>query len=116
MFGKGLNPASAEVPVAQVEGKSIAVNSTDFVDSGKEFSGKVAGTSGQLNPPLADPFAITRTVGLSLVAFLSILLALDLIILKKRGVFRISSHHLAHLSILGLTAATLLSSRLGEIL
>jgi len=41
---------------------------------------------------------------------------LDFIILKRRGVFRFSSHHLAHLSFLGLAGASMFLTKAGEIL
>ena len=47
---------------------------------------------------------------------ISILLLLDLIILRRRGVFRISSHHLAHLSFLAVSGAAILASNSGDIL
>lgn len=65
---------------------------------------------------LIDQFKITKSVGLGLISLMVILLAIDLIILRKRGVFRITSYHLAHMAILGVAAAALLSASPGAIL
>lgn len=66
--------------------------------------------------PVIDPFALTRMAGIFLVSFVALLLALDLIILKRRGVFRISSYHLAHFGFLAIAGASILLSKAGEIL
>lgn len=63
-----------------------------------------------------DPFALTKILGIFLTSFIALLLALDFIILKKRGVFRISSHHFAHLGFLAVLGASIFFSHAGEIL
>lgn len=67
-------------------------------------------------PSTFDPFNITRFAGVSLISFIALLLVLDFIILKRRGVFRLSSHHFAHLSFLGLSGTSLFMTKVGEIL
>ncbi len=63
-----------------------------------------------------DPFALSKTASLSIIFFMGVLLLCDMYILKKRGVFRLSSHHIAHMSLLTLTAAGILSMGPGSIL
>jgi len=67
-------------------------------------------------PTIVDPFSLTKIVGFSLLLFIAILTALDLLVLYKRGVFRISSHHVSHLSFLSLGSASLFLHKAGEIL
>lgn len=64
---------------------------------------------------LFDPFVISKVFGLGVIAFVVILLTVDFWVLRKRGVFRITSHHLAHMAILGVAAATIISKNPGEV-
>lgn len=66
--------------------------------------------------PLFNPYSVFKTAGLVLISFLILLLSIDILVLYKRGVFRISTNHLAHMSLLAFSAATLLSSNSGSIL
>lgn len=63
-----------------------------------------------------DPYKFTKSASFAVITLMIILLALDLFVLYKRGIFRISSNHLAHMAILGIAAATLLNSSPGSIL
>lgn len=76
----------------------------------------VSGVQTNLSKPMIDPTYVSKVIGLGIMAFLVALLTLDWIILKKRGVFRISSSHLAHMAILGVTAAGVLTVNGGSIL
>lgn len=66
--------------------------------------------------PMFDSFAVTRNISLALISFLAMLLVLDFVILKKRGVVRVSSHHLSHFALLGVAGATVAASNGGAIL
>lgn len=67
--------------------------------------------------PFIDRFALTKTIGLVAIGFVALLLILDFIIIKKRGVFRIaSSRHLPHFAVLGTAAGLLMSMSPGSIL
>ena len=70
----------------------------------------------QAKEPLIDPYQSIKIVGFSIISFILILMVLDLLILRRRGVFRFSSHHLAHMAILGAVAAILASAAPGSIL
>lgn len=63
-----------------------------------------------------DPYMIMRIAGIALISFIALLLLGDWIILKRRGVVRVSSHHLAHLSFLAVAGASLFLTRIGDIL
>jgi len=65
---------------------------------------------------LVDPFKVTKSIGLSLISFIVILLLVDMIVLRRRGVLRISSHHLAHMAVLSVAGAAILTASPGNIL
>ena len=65
---------------------------------------------------LVDPFKVSKSVGLSLISLIVILLLVDMIVLRRRGVLRISSHHLAHMAILSVAGAAILTASPGSIL
>ncbi|MDO8429466.1 MAG: CAP domain-containing protein [Candidatus Daviesbacteria bacterium] len=69
-----------------------------------------------LSKPLLDPFWVVKIVGMGLIVLVSFLILMDFIILKQRGVFRLTSHHFAHLSFLAASSMALISSKVGEIL
>ena len=65
---------------------------------------------------LIDPFKVSKSIGLSIISLLAILLLIDLIVLRRRGILRIQSHHIAHMVVLSTAAAALISSGSGRIL
>lgn len=119
MFGTaGTPPTTAKVAVADQQ-----------IDIPKEeVASKPAVVAAVTNPPpnntlvnttppaLIDPYIFYKSAGLTLIGFLTILLSVDLIVLYRRGIFRLSSHHVAHMSLLGLTAGSLFMSSPGAIL
>lgn len=77
----------------------------------------VAGTQNNPIPnALIDPTIVIKAAGMSFFVLISVLLLADFIVLKKRGVFRLSSAHVAHLSFLALAGASTIISKVGEIL
>lgn len=66
--------------------------------------------------PLMDPHKVIKSSGLTVISLLAVLLIIDLMVLRLRGVFRITSHHVAHLSILSIALASILTSSPGSIL
>lgn len=76
----------------------------------------IAGAQNEPSRSLIDPFITTKVVGIFMIGFVAMLLIVDFIILRKRGVFRLSSHHLAHLGFLAIAGTALLASHAGEIL
>lgn len=75
----------------------------------------VAGTQ-STSKPVADPYMIMKVIGVGLVIFIAGLLTADLVVLRRRGVFRVSSHHLVHISFLILLATAIIVSKIGNIL
>lgn len=65
---------------------------------------------------MIDSFMLTKTLGLIVIGFIALLLVIDLIIIKRRAVARISSRHLPHFAFLGSAAAALWNTGGGSIL
>lgn len=64
---------------------------------------------------LINPLKISKFFGLLLTTFIGTLLLIDLYVLKRRGVFRIASHHVAHMAILGVAATVIYTTSGGDI-
>lgn len=116
MLGAAYSPLAAAPPEVNLEGTKIEVEPAEVEKSRPVL---VAGAQNSLTPPVGksflDPYVIFRAAGISLVSLIVLLLALDFAVLKRRGVFRLSSHHLAHMSLLALTGASLFVSQAGDI-
>lgn len=97
-----------------VQGKQISVPNQDFARKPQLIA---ALSETKLNTKsVLDPYLFTKYAGVSVIVFMGMLLSLDLLVLYRRGIFRISSHHIAHMSILSIAAASLLTSSPGAIL
>ncbi len=109
----GTTELLARKPTIEVQGKQLAVPSQDLTN--KPTLSLVS--SPQINTKtLFDPYQVTKVAGFGVIIFMTLLLSLDFWILKKRGVFRISSHHIAHMALLSLTAGSLLLASPGAVL
>ena len=115
-FGSTQNLGAA--PVVAVAGKQITVAKDDYnsklelVASGVET---VVDTKASIKPIL-DTYSFSKTAGLSVITLLIILLTIDVLVLRRRGVFRISSHNIAHMALLSLAAGSLFLAAPGAIL
>ena len=109
----GTNQYVNTAPVVDVGGKPMVVPRQDF-----DKPSLVAAVSETklAAKPLFDPFWISKIAGFSVIAVIAILLAIDLWVLKMRGVFRFSSHHIAHMALLSLAAGGLFAAGSGAIL
>ena len=110
-FGTTENVVSR--PTAEISGKQIQIPQTELDKPQLAVS--------SLNPQaninsLFDPYQATKYASLSVIIFMAVLLVIDLYVLYRRRVFRISSHHLAHMSILSISTASILFSSPGAIL
>ncbi len=118
----GTTEILAKNPTINVQGKQIAVSPEDFnkpLDYSPSANKPIMTVTSQVQlntSSLLDPYQISRVAGFSLIILVTILLSLDLWILKRRGVFRISSNHIAHMALLSLTAGSLLMASPGAIL
>lgn len=101
-------------PIVDIQGKQIEVPLQDFVNPPQIVQGALGVQPA--NKSLIDPYLISKTAGFSVIALIAVLLALDTLILKRRGVLRISSHNAAHMALLSLAAGSLLIAGPGAVL
>lgn len=112
MFGTNQNMAMN--PAVEVQGKQIAVPQQDLTN--KPALALTLSETGQNTKALLDPYAVSKWAGFSIIILITVLLTLDVYALKKRGVFRLSSHHIAHMALLSLAAGSLYLTGPGAIL
>lgn len=107
----GTTEILASKPTVDVQGKQIEVPKS-------EFNKPLLSVASELQPikSLVDPYQISKMAGFSVIILVTILLTLDLWVLKRRGVFRISSNHIAHMALLSLAAGSLFMASPGAIL
>ena len=110
----GTNEMIAAKPVVEVQGKEVAVPEQAFSNT-PGLVGALGETKLAANA-LIDPYSVSRMAGFSVITLITILLAVDLWVLRKRGVLRLSSHHFAHMSLLALSAGSLYTASPGAIL
>lgn len=110
MFGTPTNVVVRGPQLSNESAQRVAVQSEPARIQGTNVSQEIVKQSS------FDPIAVTRIIGFALIGFMALLLMIDLLILKKRGVFRLSSHHIAHLSFLALAGISIIVSKAGEIL
>lgn len=110
-FGTTQNLATN--PSVDVQGKQIALSKQEF--NKPELLISIPETK-LSNKVLIDPYSVSKLAGLTVIILVSFLLILDILILKKRGVFRISSHHIAHMALLSLAAGSLIMGSPGVVL
>lgn len=104
MFGKPYEALAAQ-PTITLSGKSLVVDQKTQEALSRSYF--VAGSKEYFNQAMINPYEVTRGIGFGITILLGTLLLIDMVVLKRRGVFRFSSHHLAHLSLLILLAFTL---------
>lgn len=112
MFGHPYEAVAARPQVDTTDQNSTA---RQIVPSSKEV---LASRSNDEPVPnaLINPSTIIKVAGLGLFTLIAALLLADFLVLRRRGVFRISSAHVAHLSFLALAGTSTLLSKAGEIL
>lgn len=100
-------------PSVSTGGKNIEISKAEY-NNKPELLGTIQ--TPKIIPSLIDPYQTYKIAGVSLISFIGILLFIDVLVLYRRGVFRFSSHHLAHMSLLSLTAASIITGSPGSIL
>jgi hypothetical protein len=65
---------------------------------------------------IINPYVINRVFGFGLLALIGSLMIVDILVLRRRGVFRVSSHHVAHVGLILIVGGALLVIRAGNIL
>lgn len=110
----GSTSALAGKPSVDVQGQTIEVSKEEY-NSKPQFN--IASTeTAVVQKPLFDPYQVYKTAGFSIVVLITVLLTIDIWVLRKRGVFRLSSHHIAHMALLSLAAGSLAVLNPGAIL
>ncbi len=113
MFGTtraGLASASE----VSVSGKSFTVSKAEY-SKPILLSPQVESRPSVLSA-LIDPYQVSKIFGLGVIFLMGSLLFIDFMILRKRGILRLTSHHLAHFSLLSVTATALITGGPGSIL
>lgn len=110
----GTTEILANKPSMNIQGKQISVPPKDFVSEPQLVS--VASETKFSIKPIFDPYQVSKVAGFSVIILVAILLTLDIWVLKRRRVFRISSHNIAHMALLSLAAGSLLMASPGAIL
>ncbi|MBI2019280.1 hypothetical protein HYS95_01255 [Candidatus Daviesbacteria bacterium] len=110
----GTTDMLAAKPAMEVQGKQIAVPEQALDNQPRLGTAVIA--QKPVVKPLLDPYAVSKTAGISVLVLITFLLIVDVWVLKKRGVFRFSSHHVAHMALLSLAAGSLIMSGPGQVL
>lgn len=105
--------AFANSPSVDVQGKQIAVPPQDLVNPPALLAAPAVQANTKI---LIDPFSVSKIAGFSVLILITVLLTVDVWVLRKRGVLRISSHHVAHMALLSLAAGSLFMAGSGVIL
>ena len=111
-------------PTVAVQDKKIEVPASEIakakeiVSQPETKSVTKSQTFSNTEPPkiLVDPYQVSKMAGFTVITLISVLLLADLLILKRRGVFRLSSHHFAHMALLSLAAGSLFMASPGVVL
>ncbi|MBI2196419.1 hypothetical protein HYU45_02285 [Candidatus Daviesbacteria bacterium] len=114
----GTNEMLAAQPSIEVQGKQIAVPEQAFSNT-PELVGALGETKLSANVligPYIDPYYVSKVIGFSVIVLITVLLIVDIWVLKRRGVFRLSSHNIAHMALLSLAAGSLFMAGPGAIL
>lgn len=118
MFGRPAQAVAAIPPQTDLKGAEVKAEIPPLLPQSQPLSvaGSALSDQNVSGRPLLDPFVATRTAGLSLIMIISTLLIVDFVVLRRRGVFRFSSHHFAHLSFMAVVGTSLILSKAGEVL
>ncbi len=110
--------ATAQKPTINVGGEKVELTQQQVaaVPTTLPEVPLVAGVKENSTPVVIDPFKTTKVLGVGVLTLIFILIMIDLYLLRKRAIFKVTSRHLPHLALLGLSAATLLSMNSGSIL
>ena len=101
------------MPEVSIGGKQIAVPKEKYNNAPQLLASLPIGG---VVKSMVDPYQVSKIFGIGIIMLISGLLVLDFIILRRRGVFRISSYHFSHLSLMAVTGMGVLMSTPGAIL
>ena len=116
-FGRKLNET---VPIATVNEEKTLDNLTNNEEGPQvlpEETKVAANVSENKNQQvLVSPFSVSRGISLSVIGFLVAVFIIDLLIIMRRKIVRISSKNFAHIAFLGMILTILVIAKAGQIL
>lgn len=112
-FGRPYSAIAAAPPKIDTQASQIA--NLNLAPQSKQPT-LVAGLTSVVPAALVNPYTLSKWLAMALIGFVGTLLVLDVWTLKRRGVFRLSSHHFAHLSFLAFSGVTVMTTHSGAIL
>lgn len=113
----GTTQALAQAPTVSVAGQKIAVPQNENQTFMSEVPQLVASANTQkIAPAIVDPYIVYKTFGVGILSLVGVLLVVDFTVLRRRGVYRLASHHFANLSFLAAGTVTLIGMHPGVVL
>ena len=106
--------AIGQAPIVDIGGQRIEISKQEYLEK-PQLVAAVSEGRPQIKP-LVDPYFATKTMGFFVITLMGGLLLVDIFVLNRRGIFRISSHYIAHMSILSIASAGLIFANPGSIL
>lgn len=105
-------------PSAQASVSSLALASPAPPSANPQVRAetRVAAEKLTLSDWVTDPYFAFKSAGLGLLFALFVLIALDLYIIRRRAIYRITSRHLPHLALISTAASVLMNISPGQIL
>ena len=104
-------PAAAVQPVAPTS-QQVTTNPVTAVSLPQTQGVAVPATT----HVLIDSFSFTKVLSISILGFIALLLMIDMYVLRRRQVVRLSSNHWAHFALIGVAASAIINSVAGSIL
>lgn len=103
----------AQRPAIAIQGKSFSIPAEEFFNK-PQLAVSIAQSN--IVKPLFDPFKVSKAAGYSIITMIVFLLVVDVWVLRRRGVLRLSSQNLAHMALLSMAAGSLFMAKPGVIL
>lgn len=111
MFGS--TQALAGKPEVNINGEKMEISAKQY---NKQILPAATLVSGSTIKALIDPYQVSKGFGLAVILFIGGLLLVDFVVLKRRGVFRLTSNHAAHFALLSTSAIAIFTNTPGSIL
>lgn len=105
-------PSASAIPVAAIASPSVIPSIIPQVQS----ETLIASERLSLDSAATDPYLALKVAGLALLFGLFILITIDLYIVRRRAIYRVTSRHLPHLALISVAASVLFNLSPGQIL
>lgn len=107
----GPSAQASTTPLAFASPSSIPASSPEV-----QAQTLVASEKQTFKDTISDPYFAIKAAGFGLLIALFILIALDLYIIRRRAIYRVTSSHLPHLALISVSASVLMNLSPGQIL